>query len=684
MNNFIALASIGGNLYNKYFGDNMNAKFSVHLSQKEMLEKIMTLSKTSLSSSPDHRVSFVDNVFVDLDFFHNNDNDTDKSVYSYLNKTRTIFGDYLLKELITHPTSDISTLHKRQRIIGKLIHNQKIHQIINNLKTDGKDLLWYWQPISEENETLHDMIYYKYPVLKLINKRPLILSLSNFYKIYISPMITILTPIACLFAPVILAKMFGLPVNIIQLIKFLIKQLFSRNIGVLFQGGSIKTKLVTLFTVLMWLFYYIYGSYQTIMTAIHANKVINIFADRVRQIDQLINTAEDLNKQFGEMEIDLGIDVETEIKYFRGFLCCEPGWFKGGVLTAYYKLLENRERLIPIVNYLGMADMYCSIATLGSTVGYSIAEYDVGDNLGIKKPKLICKGVWHPSLDGKSAVCNDIEINSKHPNLLITGPNMGGKSTFIKSVLIAAIMAQTLGIVATRGEMKISPYSCFNSCLKIPDATGYVSQFEAEMYNNQKQLAMLNEIEEDKFVLSIIDEIFTSTNSLEGVSAAHAICEKLSSFPNCQSIITTHYTELTELEKITDGKFLNYRFGVNRDNDGEIRFPYKIEKGISRDYIALELLKRNKFDPAIVKCAQNRLKRLVDEKIGSVKETDQTESVKKKDEEIYKKEKICEKEVVKVELVSKKRVKRRGRKSKKEKEEKELNSEKYLSVKNEL
>ena len=581
------------------------------------IDNLLTLGKNNLNNNKP--VQFVDNVYVDLDFFHNNNNDNSKSVYHNLNHTKTIFGDHLLKHILTTPTPtyDVSILKNRQNIISKLIYDDKdnnISELIKELTINGKELLWYWQPLSEEQQTLHDMIFYSYPIIKLINKQKHILSLSNFYKIYVLPVITIITPVACIFAPVIISKLAGIPVQMTQLISFIIKELFKRNLGVFFNGASLKTKLITFFTVVMWLFYYIYGSYQTIMTAINTNKVINIFADRVREVDHLINVVEKLKNNFERLNINLGININDELKLFRGFITTSCGFFKGNILVSYYKLLELKDRLIPLLNYLGMADMYNSLAELYKKFDkcknkYSFAKYKIGSKI----PYMKCKGIWHSSITN-SAMLNNIILSKKHPNILITGPNMGGKSTFIKALLIAAILGQTIGLVPVSKEMKFTPYSCFNSCLRIPDAAGYVSEFEAEMHNNYKQLEMLKKLKKDQFVLSIIDEIFTSTNSLEGVSAAQAICEKLCEFKNSQSIVTTHYTELTDLEKSSKQKFVNYRFGVERVN-GKIIFPYKIEKGISTEYIALELLKENQFDPDIVERAKDRLKSLIKERV---------------------------------------------------------------------
>ena len=70
------------------------------------------------------------------------------------------------------------------------------------------------------------------------------------------------------------------------------------------------------------------------------------------------------------------------------------------------------------------------------------------------------------------------------------------------------------------------------------------------------------------------------------------------------SIITTHFNYLTKLEKTTKGKFKNYRVIINR-KDKNIIFKYKISKGISNDFIALDLLEKRDFNKEIIKNAQN-------------------------------------------------------------------------------
>jgi DNA mismatch repair ATPase MutS len=139
--------------------------------------------------------------------------------------------------------------------------------------------------------------------------------------------------------------------------------------------------------------------------------------------------------------------------------------------------------------------------------------------------------------------------------------------------------------------------------LHIPDSKGCSSLFEAEMFRSKEYIEKIKNLDKNKFSFIVLDEIFSSTNYVEGFSGAYSILKKISSFSNTLFITTTHYTDLEILEKNTKGKIKNYKFEVDHNSDNEIIFNYNLTKGVSRQYIALELLKKNGFDNDILEDA---------------------------------------------------------------------------------
>ena len=103
-------------------------------------------------------------------------------------------------------------------------------------------------------------------------------------------------------------------------------------------------------------------------------------------------------------------------------------------------------------------------------------------------------------------------------------------------------------------------------------------------------------------MFTIMDEIFSSTNNMEGRAAAHAILKHLSNQPNSAYIVTTHYYELAKLEEETKKAVRNYKFTCETA-PSEPTFDYKIQRGASDQYTALQLLKDKGFDPTIIEDA---------------------------------------------------------------------------------
>ena len=210
-------------------------------------------------------------------------------------------------------------------------------------------------------------------------------------------------------------------------------------------------------------------------------------------------------------------------------------------------------------------------------------------------------------------------------NMLITGPNAAGKSTFIKSVMLNIILSQTLGISSSK-NLELTPFKNLDTYLHIPDIKGESSLFETEMYRSKNYIDKIKNTDDLSFI--VMDEIFSSTNYIEGFSGAYAILEKLSKFNNSLYIVTTHYTKLNSLEKETNGKIKNYKFEINRDSSSNIIFNYKLKEGYSNQFIALELLKNNNFDKDIIDSALKVSKTIKIEKINQDKKL---KKIKKKE-----------------------------------------------------
>jgi len=268
------------------------------------------------------------------------------------------------------------------------------------------------------------------------------------------------------------------------------------------------------------------------------------------------------------------------------------------VLTDIIKRIYIIDSIIGTITYLRSISPYQSCFT-----------YLIDSKIPLIK---VDKG-WHICLDEQKAVSNDICLEAN--NMILTGPNAGGKSTFIKTLVINILLSQTLGICMA-AHTSLTPYDMIHTQINIPDCKGKESLFEAEMYRCKNTLDLLKQ--EGKKLI-VMDEIFNSTNPIEGISGAFAVANKISQCNTATLVFTTHFTYLTKLSKTR--RFTNYKMNVLRDANGRIEFPYKLEKGISKQYVALELLMNNGFDTDILEEAINIKNRITSKKQKPVQES---------------------------------------------------------------
>jgi DNA mismatch repair ATPase MutS len=117
------------------------------------------------------------------------------------------------------------------------------------------------------------------------------------------------------------------------------------------------------------------------------------------------------------------------------------------------------------------------------------------------------------------------------------------------------------------------------------------------MHRCKHNLDMLQNIKGPSLI--VMDEIFNSTNPLEAVAGAFAVCKKMSQYRNNILIFTTHYNYLTKLAKEPTCGFANYRMETIVVGE-DIQFTYRFQRGVNKHLLALELLKKSGFESSII------------------------------------------------------------------------------------
>jgi DNA mismatch repair protein MutS len=576
----------------------------------------------------DNTIILNDNVDRDLEMFYDNSMNTEDTIFNKIDHTSTVFGKIILKNILQNPTTDINLLNNRQHITETLTNNKQLYDTlldnINKIKNHEKNILWFWKDLDEYIDYVYDMVYYNNPFLQFINRNESILQMFNMYNIVIAPSITVLSPFVYIIIPFIVCKVYKIPIKLTDIFTVIKTQMTN---GIKLDWTNTKSICYFFMSIGTWLFFYMQGIYYSITMAINTNNVINILHNKINNMAECVklitntiplihnNFKNNFDTLFEINKCNSNTDIYTRINKNSTYLNTlldnklfntKPTLIenKGKILSTYYIFKEQKNNILCLLKYIGIVDMHLSLSTLykntntltkNSTNYYSFVKYTTSN-----KPIINIKQMWHPYLN--ESIPNDITINDIS-NALITGPNAAGKSTFIKSLAINILFAQTIGLSSSK-YFEMTPFYHINTYLHIPDCKGYDSLFQAEIHRCKTHIDKIKSLNNKQFSFVIMDEIFSSTNYNEGFSAAYSVCKKLSSFQNSISIITTHYTKLSHLENTTN-KFKNYKFYVNYDKNNNIIFPFKIKYGFSTQYIALELLRKNGFDDDIINTAIN-------------------------------------------------------------------------------
>ena len=280
----------------------------------------------------------------------------------------------------------------------------------------------------------------------------------------------------------------------------------------------------------------------------------------------LANAERFITPELKEME-SLVMNAETKINSLEYDLFCE--------LREYVKSAISRiQQTSAAVSTL---DVLAAYADVSGKLGYVRPEVDTGE-------KIVIENGRHPVIEQMIQdgvfVSNDVYLDRDDSSLLlITGPNMSGKSTYMRQTAIIVLMAQSGCFVpADRAQIGV----CDRIFTRI-GASDNLAGGESTFYVEMSELAyILNSA--TKRSLVILDEIGRGTSTYDGLSIAWAVCEYMCrSDKKIRTLFASHYHELTDLDKKLDG-FRNLNVDV-AEIDGEVVFLHKIVEGsASRSY----------------------------------------------------------------------------------------------------
>ncbi|MBC7865983.1 MAG: DNA mismatch repair protein MutS [Gloeobacteraceae cyanobacterium ES-bin-316] len=202
-----------------------------------------------------------------------------------------------------------------------------------------------------------------------------------------------------------------------------------------------------------------------------------------------------------------------------------------------------------------------------------------------EQPFLEVKGLFHLLL--QKPVPYDLQMNPACNFVFLTGANMAGKSTFIKSVGAAVFLAH-VGMGVPAQEMKLTLFDGMLSNINVIDN---IAKGESYFYNEVQRIkATISKINDGRKWLILIDELFKGTNVQDAMKCSTVVIEGLLKIKNSLFILSTHLYEIGENLKVYPNISFNYFETATRD--GQLSFNYQLRNGISNDRLGYLILER--------------------------------------------------------------------------------------------
>lgn len=497
----------------------------------------------------------------------------DTGIHEWASKIPTLEGSKLLiKKLIKNPINDRELLIHRQKSFVDYDIDIEI------LKDYEDDILWIYKIAEEisDNSSI-EILFPSSFIISYINYFEYLLDTYHMYKIYFIPITSILYPVTTFLAPYFYLNNY-MKMNIsfssyINTIYYIFSILLKPS-------GNFRQDLTKFVTLFLYVGIYLYNMYQTYEIAVFLYNTKEKLHEKMEGLVKFVKHSLNITKNVSKNVLDAFFIIDKNFEHLD----------INNTMTDIYKIWKDKElknKVSALLKTIYGIDVLYAINNLLLTDNWSVPDYNDTETTlwSAKNPVL-----------SEEQVSNPINLDR---NIIVTGPNAGGKTTYVKTILSNVILSQTFGITYSL-KSKMILYDTINSFMRVSDELGNKSYFEAEaeyclnMINKAKEISEYNERG-----LFLMDEPMHSTPPTEGMATAYAVIEYLSKMSGISLIITTHFHKLVKLEELYPDKFINLSVDAIPQED-KYFFPYKINKGHSYLCIAIELLDIKDFPKEII------------------------------------------------------------------------------------
>ncbi len=247
---------------------------------------------------------------------------------------------------------------------------------------------------------------------------------------------------------------------------------------------------------------------------------------------------------------------------------------------AHFIRYGYKHNMLDLVVLYAQIDAWYGMARAVQKFGLVFPKFVQSD-----APVIEATGLYHLLVE--QPVAYDVVLDQKTNFLFLTGANMAGKSTFIKSVGASVFLAH-IGMAVPAQQMKLTLFDGMLSNINVVDN---ISKGESYFYNEVQRIkATITKISDGKKWLILIDELFKGTNVQDAMKCSSTVIEGLLKMKNSLFILSTHLYEIGEdLKKYPNIDFKYFETAVIND---QLHFPYQLKDGISNDRLGYLILKR--------------------------------------------------------------------------------------------
>jgi hypothetical protein len=524
------------------------------------------------------------------------------TMYEYLLKPQNKFASALVPEWSKYFTNDVNFLIQTQEVI----RNVDFITSANDESINYEKFSKLWKDLKQDNVHFMDKYsFVEFDIARHLNESPTFLQALSFVNMA-SPALSFFIPVLFFIFPFIILKIQGIPIDISTYFNTLKKIAKNHFIGSIVQTAQ-NISWTSLFYLSMTLGLYGLQIYQNYIACIRfynnisrINEHISFLKDyilaSILNIEKFVelNSHHSTYKNFcllSSCHSDTLKDIYNEVKDIAPF---EPKLSKiteiGYLLKCFYRLHVNSNYENSLRYSVGFNGFIYNLKGIKENViskDVNLATFN-NENTTIS-------GLYYPPLVREKHIKNSCSFDK---NIIITGPNASGKTTFLKSASINIILSQQLGI-GFYDECSLNPYTHIHSYLNIPDTSARDSLFQAESRRCKEIIDSIDNSKHTNRHLCIFDELYSGTNPDEATKAAYAFLKYLSEKPNVDFALTTHYHKLCKKIK-KKHNMANFKMDVKMTNDHINEYTFKLTKGISHVKGGLAILEEMKYPVAIL------------------------------------------------------------------------------------